>query len=295
MASALAVRAGSSSASPFPEKMNEGAVSEGQAQRPCCCTGAVEVSLINESVTLGCYTVLLPRERCPRTGWKCRAPRGFPRCFSQPRTGLLPSSASAAAFAQVCAASSGVPKEDKELIISNYKLGSEHYAPRQGSKLMYLHCAGFWGAPRKRRWQQGKQLGSSGTGVTAAHPTAQPPWKTRAFGRGCGNGKCQRSSASLSGAVGSARGSTRDCAAPTASELAPLPKPHGHLRRGTSWNHAGAVTSWQSCVRRCCWLCRALHRGQQQGPAPAASPAVLPSCTGASAGEPTGRRCLSSP
>lgn len=132
--------------------------------------------MINETVMLGCYTVLLRQERCPRTGWKRRAPQGFPRGFSQPWTGLLPSSASAAAFAQVCAASSGVPREDKELIISNYKLGSEHYAPCQGSKLMYLHCTGLWGepqVPRVRRWQQGKHLSISGTGATAAHLTAK--------------------------------------------------------------------------------------------------------------------------
>lgn len=90
MGSALAVRVGSSSASPFPQKMDEGAVSEGQAPQPWCCTGAVEVSLINETVMLGCYTALLRQERCPRTGWKCRAPRGFPR--ASPSPGLVSSS-----------------------------------------------------------------------------------------------------------------------------------------------------------------------------------------------------------
>lgn len=254
------------------------------------------MSLINETVTLGCYTVLLRQERCPRTGWKCRAPHGFSRCFSQPRPGLLPSSASAAAFAQVYAASSGVPREDKELIISNYKLGSEHYAPCQGRKLTYLHCTGFWGAPRKRRWQQGKHLGSSGTGVTAAHPTAQSPLENTYFWERLWKWEvskelaqpeqsCQHCMVQHAGLrrmrrvrAGSAPKATRTSAprerAGTTLELSP----HGRAVWADAAGSAGPCTGDSS-----------------RGTAPAASPAVLPSCTGSSASAPTRRRCLSSP
>jgi len=58
----------------------------------------------------------LSREGCPQTGWKHRAPPGFPGKTSP---GPLPPSTSAAAFARARAASSRLPRADKELIISN--------------------------------------------------------------------------------------------------------------------------------------------------------------------------------
>lgn len=217
--------------------------------------------------------------------------------------GLLPSSASTAASAQVCTTSSGTPSEDKELIISNYKLGSEHYGPCQGSKLMYLHCTGLWGSPKCPG--RGEEVAARGS-----------TWQFKDWGHCCPS-KCKiplgkqgetLEMGSVKGAISTARCSTWDCIASSLSETAVLPKPHQHLctRReqllagtrlescwnhtgttlGPHWDHAGTCHSWQSC---CCSLLR--------GPAQHwhLCPAFLPSCPGSSAAAPTGRRCLSSP
>lgn len=144
------------------------------------------MSLINETVTLDCYTVLLRQERCPQTGWKCPAPHGLPRHFSQPQTGLLPSLCQCCYPYLVCTASSGVPREDKELIISNYKLGSEHYAPCQGSKLIYPHCTGLWVSPKcpgRGGGSKGSTSGVQGLGLLLPIQLQNPPLKTRIFGR----------------------------------------------------------------------------------------------------------------
>lgn len=151
----------------------------------------------------------------------------------------------------VCAASSGVPGEDKELIISNYKLGSEHYAPCQGSKLIYLHRTGLWGSPVAAR-EAPRQLRDWGH---CCPSNCKIPLGKRVFSGETGNGKCQRSSHSQS---------TRYCTASTVAELALLPKSPKYLRRGSERPPAAgtleAVTSGHSCAGRC--------RSLLQGPAP---------------------------
>lgn len=86
----------------------------------------------------------------------------------------------------VCTTSSGVPREDKELIISNYKLGSEHYAPYQGSKLVYLHRTGLWGSPKCRGrggGSKGSASAAQGLGPLLPIQLQNPPRKTCIFGR----------------------------------------------------------------------------------------------------------------
>lgn len=139
--------------------------------------------------------------------------------------------------------------------------------------IMHLVKARFWEpqVPRKRRWQAGKHLGSSGTGATAAHPTAKSPLENTWFWERLWEWEASKELARPEQSCQRCTVSTWDCAASTVSELALLPKAHENGQGASCrwlesrWSlspHGRAV--WADAAR----CCRAQRQGHGTGTFP---------------------------